>query len=207
MTFGKKLLQLRKRDGYTQEELAEMLGVSRQTISRWEMETAVPDSDNLLNISKLFAVSTDYLLNDDFESEGDAHQAKRPNRILQMNLTLIAIIAQTVCLSGAMKPLQEVQTPYMQRTEFILKFVPLLASSVWMAFNLRYEKNLVQYRKNVKIELVYCLLQACIFLFGYYSKIYRVATALMVSVSLTYILYINPVYMNRQMTRKKSEKR
>lgn len=206
MTFGKKLLQLRKRDGYTQEELAELLGVSRQTISRWEMETAVPDSDNLLNISKLFTVSTDYLLNDDFENEGDLPQIKKPNRILQMNLTLIAIIAQTVCLSGAMKPLQDVQTPYMQRTEFILKFIPLLVSSMWMSFNLRYEKNPVQYRKNVKIELAYCLLQACIFLFGYYSKIYWLATALLISVSLTYILYINPVYMNRQMTRKKSEK-
>ena len=54
MTFAEKLLQLRKREGYSQEELANKLDVSRQDISRWEMGTAVPDSINLLHISKIF---------------------------------------------------------------------------------------------------------------------------------------------------------
>ena len=71
MTFAEKLVQLRKREGYTQEEVADRLEVSRQAISRWEMGTAVPDSSNLLQISKLFNVSTDYLLNDDYESDDD----------------------------------------------------------------------------------------------------------------------------------------
>ena len=62
MTFAEKLTQLRKRESYTQEELADILQVSRQAISRWEMGSAVPDSSNLLRISKLFKVSADYLL-------------------------------------------------------------------------------------------------------------------------------------------------
>lgn len=71
MTFGEKLLKLRKESALSQEELAEKLGVSRQAISRWENEGVLPDGLNLLGISKLFGVSTDYLLNDDYRSDGD----------------------------------------------------------------------------------------------------------------------------------------
>lgn len=66
MTFAEKLLELRKKEGLSQEELAQELNVSRQAISRWEMGTAMPDAPNLLQISKLFQVSVDYLLNDEF---------------------------------------------------------------------------------------------------------------------------------------------
>lgn len=155
-----KLLQLRKREGYSQEELANKLDVSRQAISRWEMGTAVPDSMNLLHISKIFHVTTDYLLNDDYESDADIPKVKEQNKILQLNLTKIAIIAQVASFNVAMQPFQDIQTPHMRTVEFLIKIVPLLASSVWMAFNLRYEKDAKQYKKNVKIELVYCMVQA-----------------------------------------------
>lgn len=71
MTFGEKLLKLRKESALSQEELAEKLGVSRQAVSRWENEGVLPDGLNLLGISKLFGVSTDYLLNDDYQSDQD----------------------------------------------------------------------------------------------------------------------------------------
>lgn len=80
MTFGEKLLKLRKGSALSQEELAEKLGVSRQAISRWENEGVLPDGLNLLGISKLFGVSTDYLLNDDYQSDGDI-PAVRQTRI------------------------------------------------------------------------------------------------------------------------------
>ena len=201
MTFAEKLLQLRKREGYSQEELANKLNVSRQAISRWETGTAVPDSINLLHISKIFQVSTDYLLNNDYESDADRPKAKEQNRILQMNLSKIAIIAQTASLNVAMQPFQDTQIPYMKTIELLLKIVPLLASSVCMACNLRYEKDVVQYRKNIKIECMYCLIQAGVFLFGYYSKIYWVATLLFIIIASIYILWINPKYMNRRMTK------
>lgn len=83
MTFAEKLTQLRKRESYTKEELADILQVSRQAISRWEMGTAVPDSSNLLRISKLFKVSADYLLNDDYESDGDIPAVQENSRTLE----------------------------------------------------------------------------------------------------------------------------
>jgi transcriptional regulator with XRE-family HTH domain len=77
ITFGEKLLQLRKTKGLSQEDLALQLNVSRQAVSRWEVGTALPDSPNLLQISKLFGVTTDYLLNDDFESDQDIPAIKQ----------------------------------------------------------------------------------------------------------------------------------
>lgn len=68
MKLSEKILSLRKQHGLSQEELAENLNVSRQTVSRWEMGTALPDAANILQISKLFNVSTDYLLNDDYDT-------------------------------------------------------------------------------------------------------------------------------------------
>lgn len=201
MTFGEKLLNLRKRNGYSQEDLANKLDVSRQAISRWEMGTAIPDSLNVLHLSKLFQVSTDYLLNDDYESDNDIPKVKENNKILQMNLCKIAIIAQTAFLNVAMHPLDKIQTPFMQTVEFLIKVVPLVVCSIWMAHNLKYEKDKTQYRKNVKIELRYCMIQAGVFLFGYFSKLYWIGTLLLIIIALIYIFWINPKYMNRRMTK------
>ena len=62
MTFGEKLQKLRKARGWTQEELAQQAGVSRQSLSQWESDAAMPDTANVIALSDLFGVSTDYLL-------------------------------------------------------------------------------------------------------------------------------------------------
>lgn len=64
MTTGEKLALLRKERGITQEELAETLNVSRQSVSRWEVDAAFPETDKLIKLSKLFECSIDYLLNE-----------------------------------------------------------------------------------------------------------------------------------------------
>ncbi len=64
MTFSEKLIRLRRREGLSQEALAEALGVSRQAVSRWEQGTALPDSAKLLPCAKYFGVSVDWLLDD-----------------------------------------------------------------------------------------------------------------------------------------------
>lgn len=69
MKLADKILYLRKKQGMSQEALAEQLNVSRQAISRWEMGTAQPDASNLLQLSKLFSVSADFLLNDEYEND------------------------------------------------------------------------------------------------------------------------------------------
>ena len=71
MTFSEKITSLRKAHGWSQEDFAEKLNVSRQAISRWENDSALPDALNILQISKLFGVTTDYLLNDDYTSDKD----------------------------------------------------------------------------------------------------------------------------------------
>ena len=62
MGFGEKLQALRKARGWSQEELAGRIHVSRQTLSKWESGGAVPDTENVIALSRLFGVSTDYLL-------------------------------------------------------------------------------------------------------------------------------------------------
>ena len=69
MKLSDKLIELRKEKGWSQEDFAEKLDVSRQAISRWENGSALPDAQNLFRISKLFNVSADYLLNDGHEGE------------------------------------------------------------------------------------------------------------------------------------------
>ena len=64
MRFADKLIQLRKKNGWSQEELAERMDVTRQSVSKWESAQAMPDLDKLIRLSELFGVSTDYLLKD-----------------------------------------------------------------------------------------------------------------------------------------------
>ena len=72
MKLADKLIELRKQKSWSQEEFAEKLDVSRQAVSRWENGTVLPDAQNILRISKLFNVTTDYLLNEDSENRTDS---------------------------------------------------------------------------------------------------------------------------------------
>lgn len=69
MILADKIIRLRKRNGWSQEELAEKLQVSRQAVSKWEGAQTVPDLGKILMLSRLFGVTTDYLLKDEIEDE------------------------------------------------------------------------------------------------------------------------------------------
>lgn len=69
MIFSEKLIQLRKKAGWSQEELADQMNVSRQSVSKWEGAQSVPDLEKIIRLSKLFGVTTDYLLKDEIEEE------------------------------------------------------------------------------------------------------------------------------------------
>ena len=75
MTFGEKLQKLRARAGLSQDQLAELLDVSRQAVSKWERSEAMPEAEKLVRISRQFGVSTDYLLLEEMETP-----ARRPSR-------------------------------------------------------------------------------------------------------------------------------
>ena len=65
MPLADKIIELRKKQGWSQIDLADRLDVSRQSVSKWEMAQAVPELDKILKMSELFAVTTDYLLKDE----------------------------------------------------------------------------------------------------------------------------------------------
>ncbi len=94
MILADKITELRKKAGWSQEELAAQLGVSRQSVSKWEGAQSVPDMEKILQLSNLFGVSTDYLLKDEITQP----ETK----------TASSITAQTAADYGETKPLRRV---------------------------------------------------------------------------------------------------
>ncbi len=86
-TFSEKLLELRRREGLSQEQLADRLGVTRQSVSKWEGGTALPELAKLITLSELFSVSVDYLVKDRLEepetveSREDAFSSQQAARL------------------------------------------------------------------------------------------------------------------------------
>lgn len=78
MIFADKLILLRKKAGWSQEELAEQMDIARQSVSKWEGAQSVPDLEKMIRLSELFGVSTDYLLKDEIE---EAEQLNSSNDI------------------------------------------------------------------------------------------------------------------------------
>ena len=76
MTLGEKLQKLRKARHLTQEELATQIGVSRQSLSKWESDGALPDTANIITLADLFGVSTDYLLREAEAADAPAAPVK-----------------------------------------------------------------------------------------------------------------------------------
>ena len=75
MILADKIMENRKKNGWSQEELANRLGVSRQSVSKWESAQAVPDMKKILQLSEVFGVSTDYLMKDEIESPAPTESA------------------------------------------------------------------------------------------------------------------------------------
>lgn len=69
MILAEKIIKLRKQQGWSQEDLAMHMGVSRQSVSKWESMASIPDLDKIVKLSELFGVSTDYLLKDEVDDD------------------------------------------------------------------------------------------------------------------------------------------
>ena len=104
MKLYEKIIKLRKSNGWSQEELAEKLDLSRQAISRWENETALPDANNILQLSKIFGVTSDYLLNEDYSDDGDipcVKEAKKELDFKKDSNRKLFIVSSVAFLLGA----------------------------------------------------------------------------------------------------------
>ena len=109
MILADKIMTLRKKAGWSQEELAGQLGVTRQSVSKWEGAQSVPDLDKVVQMSRLFGVSTDYLLKDEMEDEEfvEAAEEEAPLRKVTMEqaaryLALRKACAPKIALAVAM---------------------------------------------------------------------------------------------------------
>ena len=76
MILADKITEERKKNGWSQEELADMLGVSRQAVSKWESANSVPDLQRIIQLAEVFSVSTDYLLKDEMGMESISYDNK-----------------------------------------------------------------------------------------------------------------------------------
>lgn len=194
MTLGERLKERRLAHELSQEQVAERLGISRQAVAKWEGNHTSPSADNLLALADLYQVSLDELAGRKVEDKS------RNPAILRANLTRIAIIAQAAALNICLQPADPQIPPWVMLS---FKGVPLLGCSIWMACNLRYEKRPEQRRKNARIELLYCLLQAAVMVSAHLSRLYFLGTLGILGICLAYVLWVNPKYMNRVLTRKK----
>ncbi len=91
MTFGQKLSKLRKENNYTQEQLADMLSVSRQSVSKWESDNAYPETDKLISMSRLFDCSLDYLLKDECNEKNNVSVKSQSNHQKIIGYILLAV--------------------------------------------------------------------------------------------------------------------
>ena len=83
MILAEKIALLRRQNGWSQEELADQLNVSRQAVSKWEGGMSIPDLDKILKLSALFEVSTDYLLKDELEQPGATAPLPKEERVTE----------------------------------------------------------------------------------------------------------------------------
>lgn len=203
MTLGERLKEHRKNSGLSQEKVAEIIGVSRQAVTKWEADQSSPSSENLIALASLFHTSLDELVANDIQRKN------KSNLILRSNLTLLAISFQAGALHACTQDTSYrnlstgVELP--DHGAFIFKIVILMACSLWMTRNLMYEKDVRQRNKNIRIELFYCLIQLIIALFTRRFNMGLVGALLTIMVLLYYILVINPKYMNRKFTKDKAE--
>ena len=139
MTLSEKLKQLRVKKGLTQEKLAELTGVSRQAVAKWENGQSRPTYENLAALESIYGLEP-------YRLSGE-NPPKKENKILQANLIKIAIIAQAACLNVAIQPLDEGFTGGMYIFALVVKYLPLFLASIWMSANMRYEKSRATQKK------------------------------------------------------------
>ena len=135
MNLSDKIISLRKSNGMSQEDLAEKMDVSRQAISRWESSAAMPDAKHILKLSKLFGVTTDYLLNDDYCNDEDLPKVKEAKKDQLGQIMIYLVTLEVMALL-----MQFMTTVILQNVFFaFLSFLPFVAAIG--GFEYAYRKN------------------------------------------------------------------
>ena len=105
MTLGNKIQKLRKQNGLSQEALAEKVTVTRQTISKWELDQSTPDLEFIVQLCEIFGVSADYLIKEDMTEPDEIpsrkkgfHISDKVKRIILIAVSVMSLIAACTCL-------------------------------------------------------------------------------------------------------------
>lgn len=140
MILADKIINLRKKAGWSQEELAFKLSVSRQAVSKWESAQSIPDMNKILMLSKVFDVSTDYLLKDEMNEE-ENNPVTNPNFISEYEEKLTPVTMET---SNEFLEINEKVAPNIALGVMMCIISPLL----WIIFTVLGEERVLYLTEN-----------------------------------------------------------
>lgn len=148
MSIGEKLAEARREKNLTQEQLAELLGVTRQSISRWEQNQAYPEMEKILRLADILNVSCDYLLKDNVtEKDCDTVGKRKPFMLTRLLKSLVNKKVKIDLLNG------DVDLDYFDKVCEILGFEEDFMKVCYVK-NKKTEVNLIDISKIASLELV-----------------------------------------------------
>lgn len=211
VTLGERIKERREKLKLSQGYVAEQIGVSRQAVSKWETGQSEPTAENLVRLAEVFETSLAELVGAGKNGGGEtgaqnSPAPQKPNHILRANLIKMAITAQVAFLFNSTSVMWQLQQPGLEnealyRGELAVSLVLLLCSSVWMASNHRWEADMARRRRNTRIELGYCCAQLFAAFLTVRFGLGLVGAVLMITAACVYVLYVNPRFMGRKLTK------
>lgn len=206
VNLGENIKTRRQELKLSQEYVAEQLGVSRQAVSKWETGQSEPTASNLIRLAEVFETSLSELTGTGRSGAASSEtekgrDGKKPNPILRANLIKLAIILQIGFGRSSAVFLHQLREDRSYLGQAIFSIIMLAVCSTWMASNHRFEPDMARRRRNLNIELCYCLLQMTVALFDIFFGPSVITILLYIVIGAVYLLYINPKFMNRKLTK------
>ncbi len=180
------------------DAVAKELDVTPEQVSRWEEGTEMPTSQQMANLTILYELPLKTLYAALRETDKAQEIHLRVRAVPKAGRIKLAIISQTaflIVLSQIFSIPNAATLPFEMKLLYI--YLPILATTMWMVYNQRYEQNPTQRKHNTKVELTYCLIQCSLTFLGTFFIPSIVAMFLLIISTSFYISTINPTRMNR----------
>ena len=180
------------------DAVAKELDVTPEQVSRWEEVTEMPTSQQMANLTILYELPLKTLYAALRETDKAQEIHLRVRAVPKAGRIKLAIISQTaflIVLSQIFSIPNAATLPFEMKLLYI--YLPILATTMWMVYNQRYEQNPTQRKHNTKVELTYCLIQCSLTFLGTFFIPSIVAMFLLIISTSFYISTINPTRMNR----------
>lgn len=191
------LKQARIEHGYSVEHVAKELAVSPETVTRWESGTELPTSQQLANLTVLYGIPL-ITLYAEIRNTGEAMDPRpKVEPVAHAGRIKLAIMMQTAFLVPALQSADLGSGADTMGFKLLFIYLPILLTTLWMAYNQSYETKDTQRKHNTKTELLYCLLQYGITLLGFITKHPLIATVALIVSCVYYIRTVNPNKMQR----------